>query len=276
MFSFLTFPLPVFVAIENNLFEEQGITFEQKQFEQTKDLLNAIVSSNVDASLGGINLLDFVLVNQRSGGKIKLLSATVLDKEHRVSCLVSINYTNLTELSGKRIGHIAGAFGVAWAKAPFDSLGIDSSGFVPIENNLLLTSLEAGSVDAVYLIEPGCVKAESLEYNVVIDEPIANYFANNAYFTASVASSSLSLEKREKMVLIYNAAVDFIRANPTKAKEILAKYTKLKPELANTLAIPRFLKSTEISDSELRRSIEILQTKSLVNGSVDISQVVFN
>ncbi len=266
--------LPVFVAVEKDLFEKHGLNVEVQSFDKTSHILQAMEAGEVSASYGGVNLFDAILAKQR-GGSSRVFAFTVVDKNHRVSCLVSRNYSNISQLSGRKVGHVDGVFGLVWAKVPFDSLGLDSSGFIPLKNELLLQSLEAGSVDGVYLIEPGCVKAESLGYYVVINEPIANYFADNLYFTTSLASSSLSIEKRKQIELVYDEAVDFIRANPSAARQILANYTKLKQELVGRIAIPRFLKSNEWTKGDLQRSIEALKLTGEIN-ELNSSSLVYN
>ncbi len=268
--------LPVFVALENKLFEKRGLVVESKQFEQTKDLLAAIATSRVDTSFGGVNLLDLTLANQRSGGDPKLFAVTQIDQQHRITCLVSKNFNNVTFLAEKKVGHVPGPFGTAWARATFTVLNISPSEFKPLSNELLLPSLESGSIDAVYLIEPGCVKAESLNYTVLIDEPFARYFDENSYFTTSVARSQIPAQKLGDIESVYNEAIDFIRANPEKSRAILANYTKVKIEVANKVAIPVFLKSSEWKTSKLTDSLIVLQSSRLINGSIDSSKLAYS
>lgn len=256
--------LPVLVAFERNLFEKHGLQREEMVFEQTKDLLLAITSSKADVSFGGINTLEATLVSRKSNGAVIPFAYTFIDNEHSTTCLVSRNFTDVRQLSGKRIGHISGPFGLAWANSTFQALGLDSSGFVPLQTDILLPSLMAGKVDAVFMLEPACVKAESLGCYELVDSPITKYFLNDFYWASSVTSSSLSNEKRAKVISVYNDAVEYIRKEPEKAQAILAKYTGLKPELANKVAIPIFLKSNEWNEAGLNRAISAFDKAGLL------------
>ncbi len=266
--------LPVFVAVENNLFEKHGLNVELKEFEKTEHILLAMETGKIAASFGGVNLLDLTLAKQR-GSTAKLFSVTVVDKEHRITCLVSKNFNNVRFLSGKKIGYPDSPIGLLWSNATFNDFNLDSSGFIPLKNSLLLQSVSAGSTDAVFLLEPDCAKAESLGYNIVVNEPLANHFADNLYLTTSVFSGSVSNGEKRALTLVYDEAVEFIRSNPETAKEILAKYTKIDKELVERVAISNFLKSNEWSVEQLQESIDVLKKTGVLN-EVGVESLVSN
>ncbi|MFH0713523.1 MAG: ABC transporter substrate-binding protein [Candidatus Micrarchaeota archaeon] len=257
------FYLPVMVAVENNLFEKHGLNVKPETFEKTSQMLMGVETGKVAASYGGINLLDFTLASRR-GGHFKLISVTSIDKLHRTSCAVSKHFHNLTELSGKRIGYEETPLGITWSKGVLQRFNLDTSGMLPLKGELLLQSVEANRTDAAFVLEPNCVKAESIGYKVVFQEPLAFMYGDGFYLTGSVVSPSLTLGEQQKFAGVYDEAVEFIRVNPRESKEILIKYTKMESKLVDKLAIPNFLKSTEWTGEKFNATIEAFDKAGLL------------
>jgi NitT/TauT family transport system substrate-binding protein len=141
----------------------------------------------------------------------------------------------------------------------------------------MVDATAGGRVDAAFVVEPfysagiagGAVQHVAWPYNVVQKNiPVAQYVATKTYIAANPAVI-------EKFSRAYNKGVDWMNQNKGSDEwvNIIAGYTRLKPEQIKGLAVPAYLKT--VDPKRMDEVVALMKKNGLVEGAVDTKGLLY-
>lgn len=265
--------LPLFVAIENGYFEDQGINVKAVKCGDSNEALNLLLSNHIDA-VAHLAFSVFWTAEEKFTGRFKLFLPCYETGDSTVSYLLvrkNSHITQLSQLKSKKIGTITGITQLTYLKLVLENLGLDPDKdvkIVQIAPNLQVQALQAGQFDVLFTVDP--------YGNIALKNNIASLLQANPrskniidpFWAAAAAISSETLNNPELSGKIYLAmakAVDYIRMNEKNAKEILTRYTPLDTAIANNVGLYKYSKIEEFKDYV---SVQELADKMLKYGAL--------
>ena len=274
--------LPVMVAKERGFFEEEGINAELVNFQSSNQAMDAILTGDIDVALGNM-VLQFN-VEQKQPGSIKafMISNETAEKGEHIDFLLvkkDSEIDSIRDLKGKRIGTNPGTTSIAYVKLYIKANGIDEDDveILTAEQQLHVQALETEQFDAVHIYEPDATIALDKGIARVLEEAPIERFVMNPWTSSSGYMSSKFLEERpdaaKKTIRAMIKAVNFIREDPGKAREVLPKYTSIDETLAEKVNIVPYFGSWEIDKADVQRQADIMFEEGVIKGKVNTTQL---
>lgn len=262
--------LPAYVAYTKGYFSDQGLNAELVKFESTNDLVNALLAGHIDAGIGGVNTnVVFTILLKDPNALIIFGTADMPKDANYILTRKNSGIHSVKDLENKTFGTISGTAGVSIAKIILESEDIvNAVKIVEIPQSQHLSSLEAGSADAIYTLEPLKSIGESLNITMVLIEgPYNKYFMKNGIWLSSVMTKSFyeNNQAADKIIKATDKAAEFIRDNPEEAKLLYSEFTDSSPEISKSLPIAEYRKSTEIDRKNLELTMQTMLEKGMVS-----------
>jgi NitT/TauT family transport system substrate-binding protein len=246
--------LATFVAQEKGFFAEEGLEVELVQFATSNQVAEALIAGRIDASSYFAYPVVFA-VEQSQPGTFKEIGTVIVSSEHPFLFILAgkndSSIKTLADLEGKTVGMFPGSTTQAQLRHALKTVGVDPStvNMQPIAAAQQLGALSAGSVDALFALEPTATIGE-------------------------LKGISRKVENVEKYVAAQDRAIDFIRENPEEARMVLTKYTSLDNETAVKAGIGFPLKSEDAKDiSKAQEYADILFAEGDLKERVDVSLI---
>lgn len=268
---------PIYIAIEEGLFEREGLTVDIQPVQGGAAAIPAMIAGELDIAFGahpstlsGIaNGLDLRIIaegNRASPGFSNLLALPDSGLEGDTAGLegtrVGLNtFANIAELTTRSVVEAAGAdYGALEAvEVPFPEM-------VP--------TLERGELDVIFAVEPfDTIAQEQLGAVVVtdpyIDEteglPVGGYavtgnFATNFPNTVAAFQRALS------------AASEIARDDADRVVQVLPTYSTLDAQAARAVTQPEFV--AELDRAELQRIVDLMVEYEFLPEPIDLDEVV--
>ena len=266
--------LPLFVAMEEGLFEKEGLTVTITRTTITPNIVPVLISGEAEI---GMSTIPHLLQGAESGLGLTIVSggSRMVASNPSVSLLArkDTGITKPSDLSGKQIG-VPGIMGVVdivlrtWLSR--NSIPVQSVKMVEVPIPLMSDVLKAGTVDAVTAIEPirtriletgvGYIAAEF--YSDVNPDTIGTFWVSTGQWAAN----------HEDAVSRFRSALDraivFIRDNPERASAIEFHYLKLN--------VPKFpVYSTAVSVDDLQFFEQLLRRSGLLKKDLNLRELIF-
>lgn len=243
----VTSNLPLFVALEKKMFEQQGIRVELKKFESSNLLGQALVSGAIDIDAGTSSFVGLGLA-QTSAQKMKIFLSIVASEKHFMSSLlVKPDITAIEQLKNKTVGCFPGA-----AIKTFTTMFLkknngwgEQSRLVELPPPLQLQALGNGSVDGIMCVEPtGTIARVTGKAKVLVHGPIERDIFpawTGGYYSFNSDFVTRNPETARKIYDIFVKSLEEIRNNMQSARKTLLTYTPIQQEtMAQAVSIPEF------------------------------------
>ena len=120
--------LPLFVGLEKGFFAEQDLEVVVVPFDSTNQMMTAIATGEIDASIGGSNLEAVLSLEEKSPGSLKVFSTQRITKDSRMSCVLvkkGSEVTTISALKNKKVATLPGSFAPLWITATLEKEGIN-------------------------------------------------------------------------------------------------------------------------------------------------------
>ncbi|MFH1246955.1 MAG: ABC transporter substrate-binding protein [Candidatus Micrarchaeota archaeon] len=251
--SIITFT-PLFVAIENNIFQRNKIKLETSEFTSTKDLYDALVSDRIDFILiGGLPTV-LAIENVNPGSTKSYGLAFDTQEKHLTYLLVkkNSNIQNISELRGK-LGVPPGSNWKMWGAAIVKGYGLQ--GKIEIEqlkNDLLLPALETEQVQAIIVNEPLHAVGNYKNISRVLVAAPRNIVMDPAPLSQIITFSSKFVRENGKsakaIALSIEEGLNYINKNESDAKRIYAKYAGFDVKMVSKATFPEMKLQLEEKD----------------------------
>jgi ABC-type nitrate/sulfonate/bicarbonate transport system substrate-binding protein len=255
-----------FVAEEKGYYKEEGLEVEANPIKTSNSIAQDLVAGHIDAAIE-LSIVPLLKQLENSPNSAKIFSISHITSENGFDgILVKANslMTKLEDLAGKKVGVFPGTTAknslTEIFKTKFPDLTLPT--FVELDPPLHIQSLESGDVDALFTYEPnltlGIIKNNFKKISTSIyaiqysPSPIGVAAVNQKWLEANPETAKSFFRAIDK-------AADFIQKNPTEARQILAKATKLDANVANTMNIMPLSASTQIDLNILKGYLDVLK-----------------
>ena len=271
------------VAEEKGFFAKRGVDVEFVKFESSNAGLDALLAGSIDVGLS-TGLGNAIPASETAGGQFKLFALSMDTRDNFVSfILVQKNSTirSIEELRGKRILTRTGSSPSKLLKQILRGAGIKTSEveIVQVGQSLMLPAFAAGQADAVLVNEPdAAIALEKDIARVLVENPRVKYVLDPYPLSAVPLSTKFLKERPEtagKIIEATDEAIDFIRANETEAKRIIARSSGLDESVAFKIRLPHLVKSNELNASApvVQALADLLWRDGETKGRVDAVQL---
>lgn len=274
--------LPLFVAIEEGYFKEEGITYELSRFTSSNEMGNAATADHIDIMSGTASNVIFDIATV-SGKKHLVFAINPYSNQpgHKTDHMIVRSDTGVTELSqlkGKRIASFPGSVNKIFVNLILEKYDVprDSYEYIEMTPPNWQPALESGSIDAVSALEPAATQiiqdkvGESISQGfyaeLMPDVPLsAHWIAADYYSRADKGQLGAFLRAYEK-------AIQFCRENEKQARRYLAKYANVRADIIDKVNLNPWQKLAEIDAGKFQAYVDLLAKHGALRKSVDVGE----
>jgi NitT/TauT family transport system substrate-binding protein len=279
----ITANLPLFVAIEQGYFKQNGLSVEASEASSPNDIVAALVSGKIDfAPVLAYNIIFSSALQYPD--TFKLFSSTEETKTNYTASIIAKKDSSINsyqDLRGKKIGVYGGLVQTNFLKAILTGMKInlDEVKIIEINPKLQIQGLLAGEYDALSTTEPTSnIALLSGQTKLVSGNPRTEYIMSPFPSTAAVLSTKFINENKTTALAVVqslNQAIDFINNNPTEAKKAMLKYTPIPADSAEKvladLKLFHYTKLGEENRAQIQKFADHLYDNKLLKAKLNIS-----
>lgn len=278
--------LPLFVAVEQGYFKQEGIDAALQNFNSSNEMGAAAAAGQLDILSTFATNVAFDL--QRAAGtplRMFALNTYSATPPHVVDYMVvrpGVQATGLADLRGMRVAAFPGSVSRVFTLGALAKHGVqaDDITFLELAPKDWEPALKSGSIDAAHVIEPqatqilsdeaGRVIADAVFAEMMPDPPVSGH-----WLTAELAQGE-NQTVAASIIRAYDRAIDFIREHPDQARALYVKYTGLRPEIASKVPLMKWAKASEINPNNLRTFIDLVQADQPPDKRSDAAALVYS
>lgn len=273
--------LPFFVAIEQGYFDSRGIDVELQRFTSSNELGNAATAGHIDVMAGTATNVIFD-IGAVSGDKHRLFVINPYSNTpgHVTDYLLVGNDSAITELSDltdKRIASFPGSVNRIFVNLILEKHGIPRSAYTYLEMPPpnWQPALASGAIDAVSALEPAATQImadgvgrsifDGFYADLMPDVPLSGHWvASNFVDTADPGTI-------RGFVASYRDALAFINDNEEKAREYLADYANVRPDILQRVGLNPWQMDGEIDSEHLQDYADLLFENGALRAKPDVT-----
>lgn len=279
----LTANLPLFVALEQGFFKQNGLNVVASEAASPNDIVAALVSDKIDFAPVLAYTILFPAATQYPE-TFKLFSSSEETETNYTASIIAKKDSPINsyqDLRGKKIGVYGGLVQVNFLKAILTGMKInlDEVQIIEITPRLQIQGLLAGEYDALSTTEPTSnIALLSGKTKLVSDNPRVKYIMSPFPSTAATIATKFIRENpiaARAVVRSLNQAIDFINNNPTEAKKSILKYTPIPAESENQiltdLKLFHYTKLGEENRTQVQKFADYLFENKLLKNKLDVN-----
>lgn len=229
--------LPLFVAIEEKLFQKAGIEVEAVKFENPNQIIDSLVSGRADAAPAGGAAGITALAETRFPGALKVFGLQGSNTARgavndQLIVKPDSPIASFKDLKGKKLAH---APGIQWrtiAQTVVKANGLEPGKDVELVEmaiGLQAQAVVSGTVDAALALEPvGSIASGTGVVKVAVKNAAGTFIVDPFYAGVGVASARFLKERPEvarKMIAVMDEAVALIEKDFDAYAKHLVGYT---------------------------------------------------
>ncbi|HEY0220225.1 MAG TPA: ABC transporter substrate-binding protein [Afipia sp.] len=253
-----------FVAIEEKLFEKACIELDSNKMESPNQIIDALIADRADFGPPGAAAGIAMIAESKFPGKLKIFGLQGGGiKVNRINdgLIVKPDSTiqSFADLKGKALGHVPGIQWRTISRHMVRAAGLDPDKDVTLVDLAVAMQVPAvvgGTVDATLSLEPvGSIAVASGKAKRGMTNPVAGVIADPFYSGASIMTAKFLSERpavAKRVVAVIDEATDLVNANFEKYKEVLPKYTPIKPEQVALVAQPYLRGFKDLNDTDVK------------------------
>lgn len=270
---------PIYLGVEKGFFKQRGIDVTLENSQGGAAIVPGVVSgqfqfgfSNVTSLLlgrsQGLPLKIVASGNFSTGEQGKDFSGVVVPQGSPV--------TDAGDLSGKTVAvNTLKNIGDTTVRQSVEKAGgnPDDVKFVELPFPDMPAALAEGRIDAAWLVEPFLTIAKEQGGTEVASNLVdtQDNLMISTYFTSDqLAQQDPDLVKRFTEAM--NESLDYAAKNPDDVREILLTYTKIDPEVAQTMVLPKW--SSEINSDTVNLLADLALEDGLVKEKIDTAALL--
>lgn len=225
---------PYFVALDQGLFKQQGLDVEETFFSNGGDMADAVIAGEMDFTGSGSG----TLLPRVATGNFLILGA-IATSGTTFKMVARNDLQRPADFVGKRLGVVAGTTPeYAWAIfLQKHNIAPDAVQMVNAPPAELISALDRGEVDAVYIWEPWPTKAVEVSRGQVRVFQTTQDLGYVVYIGVGGNTKFIrdNPDTTVKFLRGVRAAIDFINQHPDQAVAILADRMKQTPDQVRPL-----------------------------------------
>lgn len=276
--------LPAYVAKEKGYFATENLDVTLKKLDSSKLATDALYAGSIDASAGS-STVPLLGAESKQPGKAKVyaLGYTGTDAKTTLGGFVVLKGSSIqtvADLAGKKIAVFPGGTAKILLTRYLNSQNIDTSTIQWVEQvpPLWAASLQNGAVDSIYAYEPQFTIFKQDQTNPVrvlaygsLESIVSPLYLGGA--TLSDKFIGLHRDAAKGYVRAYYKGIDFINSHESEARQILAKYTGIKPEVASVMNLYPDAKLGDIDKAKFQQLADVLYADKNITAMVSTSSM---
>jgi NitT/TauT family transport system substrate-binding protein len=233
-YSALRISLPVFVALEQGFFKEEGLDVKLVRFDTAQPLMQALVAGTV--KVAGYTALPITYNSMlRSNKELYFVTSLLEDRTHPISYfLVPKNApktVHISNFAGKNVGVLPTTIYQKWLEIILAKNGVDPKTvhITPIAPQLQPFALQSGQVDALFTNDPAATASiqKGIARTISDETLVPKYLGDPLLFGSFNVDKTWAEQNPEafnSLVRALNKSVHFIKNNPQLAKQSMKPY----------------------------------------------------
>ena len=276
----IVFGMPVFVGIEEGIFESENVEVEPHVFTSANDMISALVAGRVDI-VPGAPLVPVISLESKYPGRFRIFAHSEMTSDQAFDRIIVKNDSpirTVSDLIGKKLAQIPGTTAMNSARAYMKKANVDPDeiNFVQLAPPAQLAAIASDSVDALYAYEPNLTIAlASGEYRAITDSLYCSLLEPCPLVVAIVDREFEKEHPLEAKAAIRSIlkAHEFMKESPEKASLALIPYTKISAELAPKVSLQN-MTSGEMNTESLQKFIDILIEIGEIKKSIPVENLI--
>lgn len=274
--------LPAYVAKEKGYFTAENLDVTLTKKDSSKLATDALYSGDIDASAGS-STVPLLGAESSQPGKAKIYALGYTGKDEKTTLggfvvLKDSSIASVADLAGKKIAVFPGGTAKILLTRYLNTQKVDTSGIQWVEQapTLWAASLQSSAVDSVYAYEPQYTIFKQDQSNPVrvvafgaLENDISPLYLGGATLTTKFIDAHKDAAKA--YVRAYYKGIDFIKNNESEARQILAKYTGIKPEVTSTMNLYPDAKLGDIDKAKFQQLADVLFEDKNITAQVSTS-----
>ncbi len=272
--------LPAYVAQEKNYYAEEGLQAELIKFDSTNQLVEAVLSGDIDAAVGGVNAIVPLTIEGKTPGSLKIFNLGFLTDDFDALVVAKNSGINtVQDLEGKTISSLPGTAAKRWMDLMLKQENLEGKvNIIQTAPSQQLNALSSGSVEAIFVLEPLATIAEEKGIGrILIESPISKYYRTDLLFETSVMSSNFIRKNpatAKKIIKAVDKAIVFIDNNPKIARTYYSEFTPVDDSIENKLPVPGYIPSYNMNIAEFQETADLFVSSGLIEEEVDVSKIL--
>lgn len=275
-----------YVAIEEKLFEKACIELDSNKMESPNQIIDALIAERADFGPPGAAAGIAMIAESKFPGKLKIFGLQGGGiKVNRINdgLIVKPDSTiqSFADLKGKTLGHVPGIQWRTISRHMVRAAGLDPDKDVTLVDLAVAMQVPAvvgGTVDATLSLEPvGSIAVASGKAKRAMTNPVAGVIADPFYSGASVMTAKFLSERpavAKRVVAVIDEATDLVNANFDKYKDVIPKYTAIKPEQLAFVAQPYLRGFKDLNDTDIKSYqalVDVFIKEGVLTGPLKVS-----
>lgn len=279
----LTASLPLFVGIQERLFNQEGITVKTIEFPTSDAMVQALVSGRIDVQIGASSVVIATVSNHLRDGEIQIFMVNSFTPERYLSSIVvrvNSGFDDLGDLRGKRIATFPGSTMRKYTELLFRAQKVQPAAILELPAQTQIAALQAGSVDALVALEPiGTIAETNGTGRRLLAAPIERFVLNpwvsgTHSFSRAFAERNPGGAEAVRRVLAH--AVELVESEPVRSRLAMIPYTPVKDSsVARALPLPNYLTLEQIDTTSLQRLVDLQVQEGLMEHPLDITKLLY-
>ena len=282
----LIYAQPTFVAIEKDYFAEVGIKVKVERFENSTQIMNAVIADRLDFCAITPVLSVFAAQEKMPNDQpqFKLFYYNLDSSDKPISFLIVKNGSDiksLADLKGKTIGVFPGnILSRTSARLLLKDL-MDPQRDITFQDvgpQLQAQALETGQIDAMFTLEPyativlekGVGEILYVAPQLSISDPLPG---GAGVMSAKFVQQNPQTAKKFDAALY--KAIEYMRSDELFAKQILPKYTPLTADLAPKVRQPAYQSAREMPWELLQTEYDVLLSEGVLTKKMDVRSLIY-
>jgi NitT/TauT family transport system substrate-binding protein len=277
--------LPLFVAQKEGLFEKRGLLIDIQKFETANLAVDALASGRIEAT-SVVADLPWLTLEQRSPGIFRHYGWSILTSDVPMDMILvkkDSKITSLSGLQGKTLGTFPGSQLKAFAGAilQLKQVSPEKVRITELPPASLVGALAAGSVDAIFCLQPVCTIAQTKTGAVAIEtSPISAIMGDGraiaaASFGVSTAFSKAKPDKAKAFVEAMNEAMTLINADPKQYRVLYPQFSPVPADIALAVPVTSFMTLQNYDPEAIDREIRVLTEAGLLKPGLNHKALIY-
>lgn len=280
---------PFYAAMEKAYFEEQGIKVEAVPTRGGAESLPAVAGGSLQIAYVSYELVfmaqeqgfDFIIIaaNTRERVKANPQAPSGYEGQAAIIALEESGIKTVRDLKGRSLA-VNGLKNINWLEAvellSRNGVDRDQVQWVELPFPQMGAALRAKKVDAAYAVEPTIAVEKDRGGLRIIDWPRAAVLPDPPADIAGLVASKAWVDKNpalvERFVAAFYKATDWLNKNPGELVPLVARYTRLKPEVVQKME--RQDMHHPLSIKSLQMQADLALKWGLIKKALDVRRIV--
>lgn len=275
--------LPLYVALDNQYFNDSKINVELTKFESSNPLVSALIANQIDVAVAP-STDPLLAVEQKSPGNFVIFMSHSFSSKNPFTELVvrkDSDITNLSQLNGQSIAVFPGSTAKHQLMLALQNMGYGNLtvNLVSMAPNLWASALNSSQVSAVLTYEPWGTQMQQLGLSrILVSMPFERFVLDGSPSASSAFTTTFVQDHPDTAVKIMNVfqkSIDYINTNPQDARNLMPKYSAISESVAQQTPILSWAIGSNINVTSYQKFADILYQQSVIAGNINASKIIY-